>query len=199
MLAIVKSFEEQQAELISTNTKITIFLDYKNLEYFKTTKRLSSRQARQNKFMSSFNYQITYRPGKINPRTDALTRRLQDIATKEERSHRDQTIIPPDIVVKLSKVEGYEVFPYNLVAAATSIEEDNTSILESIRKVATSNADYQEIVRRLREGVDNLELILFLRRNQIKLHLCELKDGLIYIGGRLQIPDDAASKVKVLQ
>jgi hypothetical protein len=43
-----------------------------------TTKKLSRRQTRWAEFLSRFNFQLTYRPGKQNGKADALTRRFED-------------------------------------------------------------------------------------------------------------------------
>ena len=53
--------------------------DYKNLEYFISTKELSRRQARWSEFLSRFDYRIVYRPGKVGTKLDSLTRRLDDL------------------------------------------------------------------------------------------------------------------------
>ena len=58
LLAIIKAFEEQQPKLILEIDKdpINVLSDYKNLEYFITTKRLNARQARQLEFLLEFNF-----------------------------------------------------------------------------------------------------------------------------------------------
>ena len=48
--------------------------DHKALEFFKTQRRLNSRQARWMEFLARFNYDITYVKGKTNLVADALSR-----------------------------------------------------------------------------------------------------------------------------
>lgn len=48
--------------------------DYKNLEYFKSVKRLNPCQARWTMFFSRFNFSATYQPGSKNVKPDALSR-----------------------------------------------------------------------------------------------------------------------------
>jgi hypothetical protein len=56
--------------------KFTVITDYKNLEYFGKPRQLSERQMRWAQFLRKFpNIEIAYRPGKSNPRADALSRR----------------------------------------------------------------------------------------------------------------------------
>ena len=46
MLAIIRSLSQWRAELQGTGSRIQIYTDHKALEYFITTKQLTSRQAR---------------------------------------------------------------------------------------------------------------------------------------------------------
>src|SRR5258707_2178675 len=47
--------------------------DHKNLEYFTSTKKLTRRQARWSEYLSQFNLQIRFRPGRLGTKPDALT------------------------------------------------------------------------------------------------------------------------------
>ena len=79
LMAIIRCFEEWRAELQSTVNPIQVLSDHKNLEYFMTNKLLSRRQARWAQFLSQFDFKITYRPGKLGGKPDALTRRSGDL------------------------------------------------------------------------------------------------------------------------
>ena len=79
LLAIIRCFEEWHPELESTAQPIQVLSDNKNLEYFISTKLLNRCQARWSEFLSRFNFQIQYRPGKANGKPDALTRRSGDL------------------------------------------------------------------------------------------------------------------------
>ena len=46
---------------------IYIFCDYNNLKYFITTKSLSTYQAQYAKKLAKFNFEIKYKPSKLNP------------------------------------------------------------------------------------------------------------------------------------
>ena len=95
LLAIIRCFEEWRPELESTAFPIQVLSDHKNLEYFMSTKLLNRRQARWSEFLSRFNFQIKYRPGKANGKPDALTRRSGDLPREgdERLLHQSQTII----------------------------------------------------------------------------------------------------------
>src|SRR5438067_4567934 len=52
-----------------------VFTDYKNLEYFASTKQLNCHQARWAEILSSFDFTIIYRKGALNGKADTLSRR----------------------------------------------------------------------------------------------------------------------------
>ena len=66
MLAIIQALEAQRLELEGLATYIQIVSNYKALEYFMTTKALSSRQAHQAKTLLQFNFMLTYKPSSQN-------------------------------------------------------------------------------------------------------------------------------------
>ena len=75
----MRAFENWRPELEGSAYPIDVVTDHKNLEYFTTTKLLSRRQARWSEFLSRFDFQIRYRPGKQGGKPDALTRRTADL------------------------------------------------------------------------------------------------------------------------
>ena len=95
LLAIIRCLKEWRSELEGSIKPIRIITDHKNLEYFMTTKRLSARQARWAEFVSRFNFIIEYRPGKLNLRADALTRRAEDRPGENDsrKQMREQTLL----------------------------------------------------------------------------------------------------------
>jgi hypothetical protein len=78
---------------------IQVITDHKNLEYFMTSKQLNRRQARWVEFLSRFQFKLTYRPGRLGGKPDALTRRSQDRPSSSDdprNEHQNQTIIKPE-------------------------------------------------------------------------------------------------------
>ena len=61
LLAIVKAFELWRPELEgrASDEKIKVITDYRNLEYYMSTKQLNRRQARWSEYLSRFNSEIT--------------------------------------------------------------------------------------------------------------------------------------------
>src|SRR5258707_2713994 len=73
LLAIFEAFKncrhflECSAEVIDTET------DYKNLEYFTSSKKLLRHQARWAEFLGQFNMKVRFRPGRLGSKLDTLT------------------------------------------------------------------------------------------------------------------------------
>lgn len=68
-----------------------------------STKQLSRRQARWSEFLSRFNYQIVYRPGKAGDKPDSLTRRSGDLPQEGDTSdprhqYQHQTVLKTHVL-----------------------------------------------------------------------------------------------------
>jgi len=75
LLVIFEAFKMWQYYLEGSASPIDVVTDYKNLEYFSTTKVLTRRQARWLECLSQFNLVIRFRPRRLGTKPDALTRR----------------------------------------------------------------------------------------------------------------------------
>jgi len=75
LLAIFEAFKIWQHYLKGPAYPIDIIIDYKNLEYFSTTKILIRRQAQWLEYLSQFNLVIRFHSGRLGTKPDALTRR----------------------------------------------------------------------------------------------------------------------------
>ena len=74
LLAIFEAFKIWRHYLEGSASPIDVVTDYKNLEYFSTTKILTRRQARWSEYLSQFNLIIRFHPGRLGTKPDALTR-----------------------------------------------------------------------------------------------------------------------------
>ena len=83
LLAIYEAFRQWRPYLEGNADTTLVISDHNNLQYFTTTKQLSRRQARWSEYLSSFNFVIKYRPGRLGTKPDALTRR-PDVYPKGE-------------------------------------------------------------------------------------------------------------------
>jgi hypothetical protein len=82
LLAIWEAFKIWRHYLEGPTYPVDVVTDHKNLEYFSTTKLLTRRQARWSEYLSTFNFILRFRPGKLGAKPDALTRRW-DVYPKE--------------------------------------------------------------------------------------------------------------------
>src|SRR5579871_549532 len=102
LLAVIRCLEEWDAELRSVKS-FTILTDHKNLEYFMKIKRLNERQMRWAEILARYCYRLSYRPGKLATRPDALSRREQDVPEGQEDDrlqHRNKQLLKPAIEVR---------------------------------------------------------------------------------------------------
>jgi hypothetical protein len=83
LLIIIKALKEWRALLCETQHPVTVFTDYRNLEYFLTSRTLNRRQARWSQFLVDYSLIFKYRPGNQNGAADALSRRI-DLNLKSE-------------------------------------------------------------------------------------------------------------------
>jgi hypothetical protein len=100
LLAIVECFRLWRQYLEGVKHMIQVFTDYNNLQYFTTSKQLTRRQARWSERLANFDFIITYRPGRLGAKPDAITRH-SDIYPKKEfqkdvNAINNQILIPPE-------------------------------------------------------------------------------------------------------
>jgi len=75
MLAIIRALEQWRHYLEGAKHPVQVLTDHKNLEYFMTSQKLNRRQARWSTYLSRFDLDLSYRPGKSNAKPDLLSRR----------------------------------------------------------------------------------------------------------------------------
>ena len=85
LLTVFKVFYIWHHYLEGLVLPIDIMTDYRNLEYFLTTKILSHHQARYLEFLSQFNLIIYFHLRCLESKLDAITHR-EDLYSKEERA-----------------------------------------------------------------------------------------------------------------
>lgn len=96
MPAIVVALKEWRAEFIGLQRedRFKILSDHSALQYFMTTKRLTSRQARWCELLHQYYFVIKHRPGKENTLADALTRR--EGSSGNRKGEREQLMLPQE-------------------------------------------------------------------------------------------------------
>ncbi len=95
LLAVRLALGEWRHWLEGSAQPFLVWTDHKNLEYIRSAKRLSSRQARWALFFGRFNFTLSYRPGSKNVKPDALSR----LFGAPEGELTAETILPEGMVV----------------------------------------------------------------------------------------------------
>src|SRR5258707_1726596 len=73
LLAVFDCYKAWQHYLEGSGNLIDMVTDHKNLEYFTSTKKLTHQQAHWAEYLSQFNLQIHFCPGRLGTKPDALT------------------------------------------------------------------------------------------------------------------------------
>jgi hypothetical protein len=198
LLAIVHVFEEWRPELEGSAFPIQVLSDHKNLEYFMSTKKLSRRRARWFEFLSRFNFVITYRPGKLGGKPDALTRRSRDLPKEgdERLQHQNQVglksqnlklhanLVEPDSPTE-DHVDGFN-------RTRTSAPEPNAKSLETLLdKAYEANPFPGRVLQMLQGDVRYCK--------GISLSECSEVNSRLRYRGRLYVPDYHKLKMRICQ
>jgi transposase InsO family protein len=96
LLAVKLALEEWRHWLEGAELPFVVWTDHKNLEYIRSAKRLTSRQARWALFFNRFDFSLSYRPGSKNLKPDALSRQYQPDAL----SSQPENILPSTCVIR---------------------------------------------------------------------------------------------------
>ena len=139
LMVIIRCFEEWQVELESTPHPIQVLSDHRNLEYFMSTKLLNCQQVRWSEFLSRFNFQITYRLGKLGGKPDTLTRRSGNLPKEgdERLLHQSQTVFKPHNLM---------VSPLNISDNELGVPADDDDKALADEDQAPADTDIQNLV-----------------------------------------------------
>ncbi|QRW23230.1 Retrotransposable element Tf2 protein [Rhizoctonia solani] len=130
LLAIIKALEEWRIFLEATDKPIQVFTDHRNLEYWMQARTFNQRHARWRVFLSNFNFEIHYCPGKQSGKLDALSRRLDYVDNPQE----PEVMLPPEVFANTAEEE-LEI----VTDICAKLKEDPS--LEPIIKFCTEDAD----------------------------------------------------------
>ncbi|KAF8750792.1 hypothetical protein RHS01_08847 [Rhizoctonia solani] len=100
LLAIIRSFEYWRIFLEGTAHPVTVFMDHRNLEYWKESCTFNRRHARWHLLLAGYNFQIIYRPGKQSSKPDALSQRSDHANIPPE----PQTMLPDPVFANIALV-----------------------------------------------------------------------------------------------
>lgn len=201
LLAIVRCFEEWRPELEGTPSPVKVITDHRNLEYFMSTKLLNRRQARWSEFLSRFNFQIHYRPGKLGAKPDALTRRSEDLPKEgdERLLHQSRTILkkenlpePPETLNINASRRSRRV---HFAEEPPTTETETVTLPPSLQPLFDTayprDKKLQSVLEALKKGLP--------RHPEITLADCERAGPYLRYRGRLYVPDCDDTKAEILR
>ncbi|KAF8748612.1 hypothetical protein RHS01_10695 [Rhizoctonia solani] len=170
LLAIIKALEEWQIFLEATSRPIQVFTDHRNLEYWMQARTFNRRHARWRIFLSNFNFEIHYCPGKQLGKPDALSRRPDYVDTPPE----------PEVMLPL------EVF--------ANRSEEEVEIVTEICSRLREDPSLEPIIQFLTEDADNAPPSI---RKAYKDY--DWEEDLLWYQGKLVVPDSETLKERLLR
>lgn len=217
LMAIVRCLEEWKPELEGSESPVSVLTDHRNLEYFMSTKHLNRRQMRWSEFLTRFNLNITYRPGKQGVKPDSLTRRSQDLPEEgdERLLHQSRTIIKREMLQDFPQQELDRIASQDQPESSLNSDSD-TEVKSQIRTgrhtrrvrfqlpepeetVSEQPVELPDWLKDLLEKAyeeDPLPSSVLHaldrgddRHPDITLSLCSRRSGYLFYEGRLYIPD----------
>jgi transposase InsO family protein len=176
MLAIIRALEEWRHLLEGARHKVEVWTDHKNLEYFRTARKLNRRQARWSLLLSRFEYTLHHRPGRTMGKADALSRRAD---------HGDGSM-DNDNVTLLSP----ELFTIRAIEAM-EVEGEEREILEAV-KDGNRKGQQEDAVAIIARGLS--------RTKGRTPHAAEwrLEGGVLFHKGRIYVPKDAELRRRIV-
>lgn len=145
LLAIIRGLEEWRGELKGLSKPFTILTDHKNLEYFMTTRKLTERQVRWASSLSTYNFRLQYRPGRLAGRPDAMSRRPQDIPkdeSDERLRERVSQLIKDEWIRDSSPKEAVAV--HSLLVAEGKTERQRNIVTET-REIPKGDVVFEDV------------------------------------------------------
>ena len=146
-----------------------IWMDHENLKYFREPYKLNGQQARWYLKLQNYNFTLQHISGKTNTKADILSRKDQ-INTKED--NKDVQILKKELWMRRMIAE--------IIILKRTTKMEKLNILKEIR----SNNTREKEVNQALEKKDRLTWE---------------EDGIVYIKGRIYVPNNKKLKEKILK
>ena len=186
LLAIIQAFKQWKRYTRGSPIPIRVLTDHKNLVTFMTTKELTARLARWQRFLSQYNFRIKYRSRREEGKPDALTRRSGDQPTTGDKRltrnvgillHQEQYWDIP---------EGKEIKVEEMALAGFQDRDEG-----KIQQAYNKDNEIQAIRRNLENNVKEMK--------GVALGLCEWKDEHLWYQGKIWIPNDEELRTSLIR
>ena len=171
MLAIIRALEDWRHFL--EGLPFEIISDHKNLEYWRTAKDLTRRQARWALWLSRFDFILTHKPGKTNTQADPLSR-MSSHAVSDADDNVGQIVLKPE---RFARLAATHVFTSPLEERIRECSERESEVVKNLETLAKMGP------RKLANGLLDWEEV----------------DGLVYHQGRLYVPNNTELRAEVIK
>ena len=167
MLSIIWAMEEWRHFLEGTEHGFEVWTDHKNLEYFRSAKKLNRRQAQWSLFLARFDFVLHHKPRRSMGKLDALSRRANHGDGSDDNS--DLTLLTPGFIA-VQALEGLEVVG------------EERELLKDIHR-STKEGDHEEAVAKVVKGL--------MATHTWSIHSAEwtFVDGVLYFQGKIYVLD----------
>jgi len=146
-----------------------VWIDHKNLKYFREPHKLNGRQAQWYLKLQDYDFTLKHIPGKMNMKADILSRKEQ-VNTKED--NKDVQLLKEELWQQRTMVE------ITMIKRKTTVEEGD--ILKEIKRNTTRE---REVVQALKKE-DGLTW---------------KEDEVVYMEGRIYVPNSKKIKEEILK
>ncbi|KNG46626.1 hypothetical protein TW65_06673 [Stemphylium lycopersici] len=199
LLAIVRCLEAWAPELHMVK-KFTILTDHKNLQYFYRERQLSERQVRWSEFLSRFDFSLEWKPGKTMGKSDALSRREQDLPTGYDDERLRSRFI------QLFQNKHLRNIQIQCLSATTEIDFtkdvrlfEDQNMQDLWHKARQDDRLYQELTTLVANKERNLPTILQ-KEKSVSIAECTLDErGLLQFRDRIWIPECEPLRTQIIQ
>jgi hypothetical protein len=166
-LAIIRAMEEWRHFLEGAEHSFEVWTDHKNLEYFRSAKKLNRRQARWSLFLARFDFALHHRPGSTMGKSDALSRRADHGTGAGDNANI--TLLTPGLFA-IRALEGVEVVG------------EERDILRDVR-IATRDGEPEEAIAK---AVKELKAT---RSRTVHSAEWTSVNGVLHFRGKIYVPD----------
>jgi len=176
LLAIIRALEEWRHFLEGATNKFEVWTDHKNLQYFRTSKKLNRRQARWSLYLSRFDFNLHHRPGRSMGKPDALSRRSDHGSGTGDNDNL--VLLSPELFA-VRALEGLTAFGVEL------------TLLQDIRKALKDGLKEEPVVKaveELRRG----------RQRSVRAAEWSELEGLLHFRGKIYVPDDGQLRRRIV-
>jgi len=169
LLAIVEALIKWRQYLLDSLETFEIWMDHKNLKYFRKPHKLNGRQTRWYLKLQDYDFTLWHIPGKTNTKVDILSRKDQ-VSTKED--NKDIQLLKEKLWTRRMTAE------IMMMERKTTVDKNDI-----IKKIKRNNTRKKEVVQALKKE-DGLTW---------------KEDRVVYMEGRIYIPNNKKIREEILK